>query len=97
MRALAKYRPNCPILCVTSSERVGNSVLLNRGIIPLFIPEEDMQDLSKGMSTVMKELGDMKLFSDAQSGNDSTEGSGKLVVIGRFDVNRPHDPVMTLV
>ena len=91
VRALAKYRPNCPIFCVTSSEQVGNSVLLNRGIIPLFIPEKDMLDLNKGMNTVMKELSDMQLFS-------STDNSdGKLVVIGRFDVNRPHDPVMTLI
>jgi pyruvate kinase len=97
VRAIAKYRPSCPIICVTDSEKVANSVLLHRGIIPLFIPSEDMLDLQKGMSTVMDEIKNMKLFSKPYGEERHSDTGGKLVVIGRFDVSRPLAPVMTLV
>ena len=113
VKALAKYRPSCPIFCVTSNKQTANSILLHRGVIPILVPEDDMIDYKHGMKTVVNILKDMKIFSQPQlknhhgggdslnSGNISGERSsltgGKLVTIGRFDRSRPYDPVMTLV
>merc|ERR1712232_1081138 len=37
-KAIAKYRPSCPIIVAVPDERVANSLLMFRGIIPLIRP-----------------------------------------------------------
>ena len=107
VKALAKYRPSCPIFCVTSNEQTANSILLHRGVIPILVTKEDMTDYKHGMKTVVNALKEMKIFSQPHlkaNGSDRLAGDdrnsltgGKLVTIGRFDTSRPYDPVMTLV
>lgn len=43
-RAVAKYRPACPIIAATFDERVANSLMLHRGVIPLILPASAAQD-----------------------------------------------------
>ena len=106
-KAVAKYRPSCPIFCVTEYEQTANSILLHRGVIPILVSREDMADYDHGMKTVIRILKDMKILSASQpkdhsdetniAGERSSLTGGKLVAIGSFDANRPREAVMTLV
>ena len=107
VRAVAKYRPSCPIFCVTEYEQTANSILLHRGVIPILVSSEDMTDYDHGMKTVIGILKDMKILSAPKlndhndetniGGERSSLTGGKLVAIGSFDSNRPREAVMTLV
>jgi len=44
-RAVSKYRPTCPILCVTSDPRVQRQLLISRGAIPFLV--ESMKGTEK--------------------------------------------------
>jgi pyruvate kinase len=45
--AVSKYRPRCPIICVTRSERTARACHLNRGVISVFYPEPPCADDAK--------------------------------------------------
>jgi pyruvate kinase len=38
-RLLSKYRPSCPIICVTRDEMTARQCHLNRGVYPVYYPE----------------------------------------------------------
>ena len=40
----AKYRPHCPIIAVTRFDQVARQMQLHRGIVPIFYPEDRMED-----------------------------------------------------
>ena len=82
--AVAKYRPQCPILAVVSSEVVANKVLLSRGVIPLLLSDDSMLDTDTAMSQALDALQDMGLTSEGEdTGTTGTTGTGthKLVAI----------------
>ena len=83
--AVAKYRPQCPILAVVSSEVVANKVLLSRGVIPLLLSDDSMLDTDTAMSQALDALQDMGLTSEGEdtgtSTSTSTTGTHKLVAI----------------
>ena len=43
-RLVSKYRPNCPILAITTSERVARKLAINWGVIPVFYQGEITDD-----------------------------------------------------
>lgn len=43
-RFVAKYRPRCPILCITSDEQVARQSLTSRGLLPLLVGSTRGQD-----------------------------------------------------
>ena len=43
-RLVSKYRPNCPILAITTSERVARKLAMNWGVIPIFYQGEITDD-----------------------------------------------------
>ncbi|TIB72509.1 hypothetical protein E3Q23_01371 [Wallemia mellicola] len=45
-RLLSKYRPRCPILCVTRNEQTSRQLHLSRGVYPIFYNESRPQDES---------------------------------------------------
>jgi len=47
-RAISKYRPECPIICVTAEPRVVRQLLISRGAIPLLV------DSTKGTEKVIE-------------------------------------------
>lgn len=77
--AVAKYRPQCPILAVVSSEVVANKVLLSRGVIPLLLSDDSMLDTDTAMSQALDALQDMGLTSEGE--DTGTTGTHKLVAI----------------
>ena len=79
--AVAKYRPQCPILAVVSSEVVANKVLLSRGVIPLLLSDDSMLDTDTAMSQALDALQDMGLTSEGEDTGTSTTGTHKLVAI----------------
>jgi pyruvate kinase len=87
-RAVSKYRPSCPIFCVTSNERTAHRIMLHRGCIPLLVEEDEILNPSAALEKAVAELQAMKVFSP--------QNGSKLVVMGRF---RPGSttPVLTLV
>jgi pyruvate kinase len=38
-RLISKYRPSCPIICVTRNEQTARQLHLSRGVYPVFYPE----------------------------------------------------------
>jgi len=38
-RLISKYRPQCPIICVTRSEQTARQMHLSRGVYPMYYPE----------------------------------------------------------
>ena len=79
--AVAKYRPQCPILAVVSSEVVANKVLLSRGVIPLLLSDDSMLDTDTAMSQALDALQDMGLTSEGEDTDTGTTGTHKLVAI----------------
>ena len=43
-RLVSKYRPDCPILAITSSERVARKLSMNWGVIPMLYQGEPSDD-----------------------------------------------------
>lgn len=57
-RLLSKYRPACPIIAITSSERVRRGLSLNFGVIPELCQEfSTTDDIIKEAKIVAKEVG----------------------------------------
>ena len=38
-RLISKYRPSCPIICVTRNEQTSRQLHLSRGVYPVHYPE----------------------------------------------------------
>lgn len=57
-RFVAKYRPNVPVLCITSSEQTARQALLSRGLMPLLVGSMTGSDsLITRVMNVAKKLG----------------------------------------
>ena len=72
--AVAKYHPRCPIIAVVSSEQVANRVLLSRGVIPLFLSDEELLDNDSAMEAALQALDDMGVYAR------NTTGKGQKLV-----------------
>lgn len=57
---VAKYRPNCPVICLVSDEAVGRQLMLRRGVHVILMPAEVLDSANRVRSLAMgfvKDLG----------------------------------------
>jgi pyruvate kinase len=79
-RAIAKYRPACPIIVAVPNEKVANSLVMFRGVIPLIRPAS-ITEAGTALDWVAKETTKMGLGGDGRQlvgviGGFATESLG---------------------
>jgi pyruvate kinase len=61
-RLVAKYRPKCPVLCMTASDQAARQLLTSRGVLPLLVVSTRGTDsLIARAITIAKKLGMCKI------------------------------------
>ena len=77
-QAVAKYRPGCPVLAVVGSEATAHKVLMSRGVIPLLLSEDEMEDSDAALQRGVEALKEMGIV-----GKDDVPSTGgkKIVAI----------------
>eukprot|EP00009_Paramoeba_aestuarina_P001614 CAMPEP_0201516932 /NCGR_PEP_ID=MMETSP0161_2-20130828/8167_1 /ASSEMBLY_ACC=CAM_ASM_000251 /TAXON_ID=180227 /ORGANISM="Neoparamoeba aestuarina, Strain SoJaBio B1-5/56/2" /LENGTH=469 /DNA_ID=CAMNT_0047914279 /DNA_START=168 /DNA_END=1577 /DNA_ORIENTATION=+ len=78
-RAVAKYRPSCPILFVTEKESAASGLMLTRGIVPIVIPQDPTNELDKTIRITTQKAKKMEI---------AKQGSSVLVIT--MHNNKPH-------
>ena len=64
-KAVAKYRPSCPIVAVVANEKVANAVLLSRGVIPLLFDDKIVSNSEYAIEKATQSLTDMGIYSES--------------------------------
>jgi pyruvate kinase len=72
-RLVSKYRPNCPILAITTSERVARKLAINWGVIPVFYQGEITDD-----ARIEYAISIIKKLANADSGDTLIVTAGHL-------------------
>jgi pyruvate kinase len=81
-RLVSKYRPDCPILAVTSSQRVARKLSMNWGVIPALYEGEATDDariefaISEAKQLVNADAGDIMVIT---AGHTQKSGSTDLI------------------
>lgn len=75
-QAVAKYRPGCPVLAVVGSEATAHKVLMSRGVIPLLLSENEMEDSEAALQRGVEALKEMGLVGK----NEAPSTGGKKIV-----------------
>ena len=82
-RLVSKYRPNCPILAITTSERVARKLSINWGVIPVHYQGEITDDARIEYATSV-----IKKLSNADSGDILIVTAGQLQRAGGTNLVR---------
>jgi len=82
-RLVSKYRPDCPILAITTSERVARKLSMNWGVIPVLYQGEITDDARIEYATSI-----IKKLANADSGDTLIVTAGHLQLAGGTDMIR---------
>lgn len=93
-RMISKYRPNCPIVGCTTSEKVRRQLNMSWGVLPVLIEEKDNTDelfdyaVEKALETGIIKIGDLvAITSGVPLGVPGTTNTLKVHLVGHILVS----------